>query len=919
MDLIGREIECKALDDLLADARGGLSRTVVVRGEAGVGKTALLDHVADAADDFLIVRLTGVESERDLGYAALHRLLTPMLHQLEELPVPQRDALNSALGLAAGPPANPFLVGLGVISLAAIAASAPEPLLCIIDDAQWLDHESLEALAFWGRRIHAEGIMLVFAVRTATEAAGFLHAFEVIEVDGLDAPAASTLLTLTAGFRLDGDITSRLSAETGGNPLALVELARDLTADQLVGVAAKPQPLQIGRRLEDLFTRRVRQLPAETQLFLLIAAADSTADIGVLSRAASLLGVSEDAGDPAEDAQLFTCEPSIAFRHPLIRSAVYSSARMTDRRAVHRALASAMDANHDAERHVWHLAAACLGANEEVASTLQDRASEADERGSYSAALALLCRSAELTPDPERADARRLAAAETTLKTGSPRQTQVLIDQVKTALRGDARAAADRLAGKALLLLRQPETAASKLASAALAMAAYDPVLSRQCLLEAAEAAILCGDLHIVQAALAEYSERELGTPRSEATIVEPLLHAVAVFAGSGFVAAAPLLRRAVDVAAYEDVTSQEVMRWPALVGITALALWHQDGHDDFFARAVRTCRESAALPMLSIGLQSLGRAEMHAGRFTNADAYNEEGADISRATGDPPIVRQKIDLELIALRGRDAETRAKVAVVNALAEATGFGAILMQSRMALITLCMGSGKYAEALEQAKLIPADSLVSHLMMGDMVEAAVRVGDTSAAEAALDRLTERAVASGTGWALGLLARSQALVAADDGEVFYRSSIEQFSSTRMTVELARSHLVYGEWLRRKARKSDARDQLRISYDMLSTIGAEAFAARARGELLATGERARKRTVETSSDLTPQEARVARLAATGDTNAEIAAQLYISTSTVDYHLRKVFRKLSVGSRRELKRELRSDDAGSSLGISSS
>lgn len=919
MSLLDRVEECRTLGDLLATAREGRGAALVIRGEAGIGKTALIDYAVAAASDFLVVRFTGVESESELGFAALHRLLTPILHQIERLPPPQRDALNSALGLAEGPPASLFLVGLGVISLAANAARARERLLCVIDDAHWVDRESLDALAFWARRLHADRIAVIFGERSLPMEPSPLDGFTILETGGLSNDAARALVTEGggAGDGLDGEIVDRIIADAVGNPLALIELAKDLRADQLIGAAAALRPLPLTGRMEQRFARQVRSLPAETQMLVLLAAADSTGDPAFLARAATRLGVTMGGAEPAEATGLLVVGSAVTFRHPLIRSAVYGTARPADRRAVHRALAAATD--DDPERRAWHLAAAVLGSDEEVASTLERSGRRAGARGGHTAAVALLDRAAELTPDRERAAGRRVAAAEAALDGGAPQQVHALVALALPDLRdGATHARAERLDGCAWAREGNVAVAAPVLLSAALELLPTDPDLGRQTLLEALEAALLTGNAtETDRGVTGAVARAALAAPPGRRTIVDLLLDAFATCVATGYRSAAPLLRLAVTAMGNGDVPPDQLLRWAALASDATRLLWDHVAEDALMNDLIQVGRERGALGWLSAALQASASTEIASGRFGAAEAHIAEAADLTAAAGRNPVLTKLMDLELVAARGHAAHARAKARAVMALAEDRGLGSAATMVHAVLLGLDISVGQYGDALGHAAAVFDRDPVpwGTQILPDMVEAAVRAGDPLAANRAMDRLADRAPASGTASAMGLMARSRAVLATDDAEAFHTEAIALLASSGLNLETARAHLLFGEWLRRQRRRIDARGQLRIAHDMFTTIGAEAFAARARDELLATGERARKRTVDTSRDLTPQEAHVASLAATGETNAEIAAQLYISTSTVEYHLRKVFRKLTITSRRQLARALSDGGRGSTPG----
>jgi DNA-binding CsgD family transcriptional regulator len=897
------------LDGMLAAAREGVSQTLVIQGEAGIGKTTLLDYAVSVADDFLVVRFTGIESEQSLAFAALHRLLTPVLHQIARLPAPQRNALNSALGLAAGPPADRYLVGLGVISLAANAARAPRRLLCTIDDAQWVDRESLETLAFWGRRIYAERIALIFSERVGTTTPNPLDGFSTLEVRGLTSEAARQLFTVQAELPLDTETTDGIVAQLEGNPLAILELSQRLTADQLPEAVLAPRPLPLGRRLEEHFMGRVRSLTIETQMMLLLVAADSTGDAAVVWKAAAVLGVNPEAAEPAESAGLLILDAPIRLRHPLIRSAIYGSARPADRRAVHRALGVVADDAGDRDRTAWHFAAATIGGDEHIAGLLEERASQAGDRGGHTTRSALLSRAAEMTPDPQRAAARLVDAAEAALAGGSPHHTQALLKRAMPALQDPAlRARAGRLEGSAWTMVGKTGLAAPVLLSAALALLPSEPELGRYTLLEAFEAALFSGHFSnqsadIVNAAAAAANS---STPRA-AKAVDLLLAALATYVTSGYLRSVPKMRSAVTAMTAVDEPAEPLIRWGVFASNMSRALWDQDAHDEVMTRLARVGRQRGVLPFLGLVLEAQATSEVWSGRFSSAELLFSQAGDVFSEAGFGALAGNLIGLDLLVYRGQEAEARARAGMVLLVAKELGMGALENVVDRSLTVLDLATGQYHEAMKHAAAVfDRDPLpLGNEVLPDLIEAAVRIGDPAVAEAAMDRLAERAPASGTQWAAGLLARSRALLAGDDGETHYREAIGQFGSTRLAVELARSHLLYGEWLRRQSRRVDAREELRTAYDAFEEMGVTAFAQRARTELLATGEHARKRTIQSSDDLTPQETHVARLAAAGETNTEIAIQLYISTSTVEYHLRKVYRKLAISSRRQLQRAL--------------
>ncbi len=894
---------------MLDAARRGESRTLVVRGEPGIGKSALLGYAVDAGTDFPLVRLTGVESESELGFAALHRLLVPMIDEIDGLPYPQRDALNSAFGLSATGPPNRFLVGLALITLAANAARPKQRLLALIDDAQWIDRESLEVLAFWGRRIDAEGIALLFAARSNTAATATLENFSALDLGGLSTRDAHTLLMSSATSRFDHQVADRIIAEANGNPLALLEMGRDLSVEQLLGAASGLQPLPLAKRVEESFVRQVTALPPQTQTLLLIAAADSTRDIATIWGAASRLGVGQEAINAALTADLVTLNPSLDFRHPLVRSAVYNSSTAEQRQAVHYALASLSGDKGDSERQAWHLASASHKADEEIASALERCAFEARERGRHQAAVAMFSRAAELSPLAEYAAERRLEAAASAIDSGSPHQARALLTLAVPELKHAVLVAhARRVEGLAFYQEARGAEAAPLLLEASVALRDTDPSLSRRTLLEALDAALLLGNLTSEDRALTQaIAAAAVAAPSGAEHIVDALLKALSLWIRDGFVVAASELRSALDTLRRVGVSTEALVPWTILIAVTARATWDEEAHNELMTRVIRAARAAGALQLAATSLWARASGHLPAGRFADAADDFAAAADAYIAAGENPLSLEVVGTELLAYQGNEAEVRARADFIIALATDMKLGSLVYSAHHYVLLLDLGMCQYADALVHAiPLFENDPTnQANQALPDVIEAAVRAGKKDLAEAALDRLAARASASGTTWARALLARSSALVGHEPVEARYVNSIELFATTSLTFELARSRLVYGEWLRRGNRRIEARDQLRAAYQAFAAAGAEAFAVRAKDELRATGETARKRTVDTVNDLTPQETRIAQLAAHGDSNPEIAAQLFISASTVDYHLRKVYRKLSVTSRRQLQRTL--------------
>ena len=912
--LVDRSAEREALGGLLARAADGFSGVLVLRGDAGVGKTALLDETLAiaAADGMQTSWLTGAEPETQLGYAALHRFLLPFADHLERLPAPQRDALRSTFGLVAGPPADRFLVALAVLTLLAEAATKA-PLVCVIDDVQWLDPESAVVLGFVARRLYAEQVVLVFAVCEPAGPLPALAGLPELAIGGLDEGAALELLASLVPGPLSPAAGARIVAGTGGNPLALVEVARELSPAQLAGAEVLPEPLPAGGSLGKVFGRRLSRLSAEARLLLAVAAAEPTGSQTLLWRAAGQLGLDPDATASADLGGLATIGSRVEFRHPLIRSAIYYATPLWQRRLIHRALAAAGDGT-EPDRVAWHLGMAAAGPDEAVAARLEQAAGSARDRGGYAATVMFLSRAAELSAGEGQRGQRLLAAAEAALTAGQPGRAGALLEEA-TPLLGDplARAKARRLHGTIRFALGHADEAAPVLLGAARALAPADGRGARKALLEAVTTAQYAG-WSASKAVLSEIARAARATPTaagSQASATDLLLDGFAARAAAGYPASAPLLRRAVSKLCAGDLSPQEGLSRLGLGCLAAAELFDDHAQHALALRWVQLARDYGALTALPVALnfQSMF-AEVAAGRFDAAAACFAEASEISAATGNPGIFGTAGVSEAFELAWRGRETDARRVVAAVAREATGAGRSGQGNwvQYCLAVLELGLGNYQAALQCALGVYDDDapFFGTLALPDLVEAAARCGQTGIAQAALGRLAERAAAAGTPLALGLLARSRALLAGDaEAGPLYQEATGHLGQCRAVPQLARAHLVYGEWLRRQRRRRDARDQLRTAHEMFTAMGAGAFAERVRAELLATGERARQRIAATESDLTPQEAQIARLVSQGQSNRDIAGQLFLSPSTVDYHLRKVYRKLGVTSRTQLARTM--------------
>jgi DNA-binding CsgD family transcriptional regulator len=910
--LLGRRSESEALDRLLGAVRAGQSRALVVRGDPGAGKTALLDYLVEHASGCRVARVAGVQSEMELAFAGVHQLLAPMLDHLERLPGPQRAALATAFGLSPGSAPDRFLVGLAVLSLLSEVADE-RPLVCVVDDEQWLDRASAQVLAFVARRLVAESVALVFAARVPSdEVAGLPE----LLVEGLGEGDARALLEGVVTGPLDPGVRDQLVSEARGNPLALLELPRGVTPAELAGGFGLPSVVPLAGRIEESFRRRLDALPADTCALLLVAAADPVGDPLLVWRAAGRLGIGTEAATPAADAGLLEVGARVRFRHPLVRSAVYRSASVQERRDVHGALAEVTDPEVDPDRRAWHRAQATPGPDEDVAAELERSAGRAQARGGLAAAAAFLERAAMLTPDPARRGQRLLAAARAKRDAGALEAALGLLVAVEAGPLDALRTAeVEHLRGQIAFDQRRVGDAARLLLSTAKRLEPLDAGLARETHLEALGTAIWAGSAD-GSGGVGEAAEAARAAPPGPdpPRVVDVLLDAFALRLTEGYAAAAPLLTRALKLVLALDVASGEAGRWLWLTGrragaIIALELWDYESWHALVARQTQVARDTGALVQLQLALNILAWTHLVAGELTAAAQLFEEDRLIAEATGNPPIAYN--EMLLAAWRGREAQALELIEATLQAPTAGGLGVI--SASYASSVLNNGLGRYDAARDAAWRAFERDPVAHgpFLVPELAEAASRTGDLALVRAALGWLSERTRVTSSEWALGIEARVHALLSGGNtAERRYRESIARLGRTRLRAELARSHLLYGEWLRRENRRLDAREQLRTAHEMFAAMGAEAFAGRARRELLATGETVRKRTVETRGELTAQEAQIARLARDGLSNPEIGTRLFISVRTVQYHLHKVFTKLDIRSRSQLDRVLPSDPA---------
>jgi DNA-binding CsgD family transcriptional regulator/tetratricopeptide (TPR) repeat protein len=899
--LLGRERECALLDEFGSAIRRSESRALVLWGEAGIGKTALLRYVIESAPDMPVVRAVGVESEMELAFAGLHQLCAPLLGRLERLPVPQRQALETVFGRSAGPPPDRFLVALGVLSLFSEAAEE-RPLLCVVDDAQWLDQASALTLAFVARRLLAEPVGIVFAAREPGEE---LQHIADLEVGGLATTDARALLGSVLRFTLDERVRDRLIAETRGNPLALLELPQNFSATRLAGGFGISEAQGLTGRIEQTFVHRLEKLPEDTRQMLLLAAVEPVGDPLLLWRAAESLGIRPAAAGAAEQDDLLTIAERVTFHHPLVRSAVYRSSSVEDRRAAHRALAQATHREADPDRRAWHLAAAAAGPDEEVASELERSAGRAQARGGMAAAAAFLQRSVALTLDPGRRAARAFTAAQASLQAGA---FDAALGLAATAEAGSLdeleRAQVDLLRGRIAFATTHSGVAPSSLLRAAKRLEALDPGLARASYLEVLSAALFAARLAASGSGPLEVAEAVRAAPPASGprTGADVLLDGWAALFADGCVAAAPTLREALKEFSNGTAAADHLpVLW--LVDITAPVVWDDACWDVLSARHLELARTRGALSELPLALNSRGYAHLFRGELGTASALIDEASAVIEATGAGLTPWGAIALAVLRGRAHDALPLLDAAAAEATGRGEGISLTVIAWARSLLYNGLGvpDHAFAAALEAIDC-PTNSAGSAWAMVELIEASARLGELEAAGEAARRFAQIAGAAATDWAIGVNARSHALLSTGaTAEQLYGDAIALLGRSPMRVDLARAHLLYGEWLRREHRRTDARTHLRIAHEMFTSMGLEAFAERTRRELLATGVHVDVRTVETGDDLTAQERQIARLARDGLSNVEIGARLFISQHTVAYHLRKVFDKLGIHSRREL------------------
>ncbi len=904
--LVGRRAEREAIDRLLLETHSGRSGTLALVGEPGIGKTTLLHHAHAVATSsgYRVERSAGAEPESQFAFGALHQLCNPLMDRIAALPEPQEAALRVAFGLQVGTTPDRFVVGLAVLNL--LSESAGEkPLLCIIDDAHWLDQASAQVMAFVARRVTAERLAVLLALRDPTND-GDLRPYAglpELRLKGLTDSEARTLLADAVATPLEGGVRERIIAEAHGNPLALLDLPRCAPQIGLAGGFELPEDVDVPRRIEDSFRQRSKNLPAETQLLVLLAAAEPTGDAATLRRAAKVLAIETQAAAPAEAARLLKIDNVVRFRHPLVRSAVYQAATPSDRRRVHGALATATDPQSHPDHRAWHRARAVLGTDEGAAAELERSADRARARCGLAAAAAFLHQASELTPDPARRASRALEAAQAKHAAGASNAALSLLKLAEagplTALQN---ARLQLLRARVVLQSTGGPEVLEMLLGAAEAFSPMDAASARQAYLHAMEAAITIGG-NVVR----KVADAALGAPApiGPPTPADLLLDGLAATHTLGYEVGVPALRKALEAFRSEASasTASDSDRWLLLASRTAATLFEDELLYALTDRHVRLARRTCALAELpgALTMQSVTHALI--GEFARAAELASEGTAIAHAIGTVPLPHA--ELVLAGWRGDEAGAFAIEA-----ARTQGLGeqlddTVVSVSNYASAVLQNARRNYGPALTAAaRAYETDELTySNVTLPEIVEAASRASDPVRARAAVEELEMLARAAGTPWALGLAARSRALITdGPDAEQYYLNALDLLKRQRMLSYSARTHLVFGEWLRREGRRHEARDQLRTAHQLLTDMGAEAFAKRAARELLATGEHPRERTTQPLDALTTHELQIARLVATGATSQEVASELFLSRRTIEAHLRNIFRKLDITSRRQLR-----------------
>jgi len=917
--LVGRATECESLRNLLSRAQSSNSQAIVLRGEAGVGKTALLDYVLEQASGFRVAQVAGVESDMELAFAGLQQLCAPLLDHLDELPEPQREALSVAFGRGVGPTPDRFLVGLAVLSLIA-AVATHQPLLCVVDDAQWLDQVSVQTLGFVARRLVAEPVAMVCSVRDGGKEVGgkeVLEGLPELRLTGLCDTDARRLLESVMLGGIDPHVRDRVVAETRGIPLALLELPRNVSAAELAGGFWNTGGRSSAGQLEDAFVRRIQDLPEPTRRLLLVAAAEPVGDAALFVRAATQLGIPVDALAPAEVAGVIEFGSRMRFHHPLMRSAAYRAADLSERRVIHRALADVTDPQSDPDRRAWHAANSAAGPDDVVAADLETSAGRAQSRGGIAAAATFLERATALTSDPALRGSRAIAAAQAKRDAAAPEAAYELLAIAELASLSELQQAQVVRMRAQMEFLRnragepgapRSSEAAGQLLGAAKGLDDLDDELARDTYLEALAAAMYAGRLGAPGRLLEVAAAGRVAIDRAPELVrpVDFLLSGMTSRIIDGPGAGSPHLRAALELwNAHAEKGDGPPDHWPFPIAEESGAheLWDDAVLKQIATDMVRRARDTGALAVLPPALAYRAGVHVYTGEFATAATLIDEANAITASMGYTQVKYHS--LTLAAWRGVPTDAVGLIEAAAADATARGEGRLVGLSRYTAAVLFNGLGRYEEALAAARECCEyeDLGFYSWCLFELIEAAAHLGDRESAAAAMLQFEERAGTSGTDWGLGAVAAARALLATNEqAEGLFAEAIERLERAHIALHVARTRLSYGEWLRRVNRRLDARQQLNSAYEMFTKMGAQGFAERARRELLATGEKVRKQPVSSGDELTPQESQIARMAADGLTNPEIGAQLFISAHTVEWHLRKVFVKLGISSRRQLR-----------------